>query len=279
MVSSSLEKSRYSHTRDEIDFTALKGKRVAVLGAGASAFDNASVALESGAQSVDLFFRRKRLPNVNAYRWAENVGYLRHHGDLSDAKRWRFVSQIIRMGQLPPTDTFRRATRNPNFQMHAGSCWESVRETEQGIVIETTNERFEVDFLICGTGFRTDLSQRPELKGCHEQIALWGDRFTPAPEDGNEDLLRHPYLGPGFEFVPKEPERAPWISYLYNYTFGCLLSLGFGGASISGMKYSIPRIVGAITRSFYQEDADAHFDSLVEFSSEEFSMDDMGGIE
>jgi FAD-dependent urate hydroxylase len=33
-----------------------------------------------------------------------------------------------------------------------------------------------------------------------------------------------------------------------------LLSLGFGGASISGMKYSIPRLVGGITGSFFVEE-------------------------
>ena len=38
-----------AHTNEMIDFQALRGKVVAVLGAGASAFDNAAVALEHGA--------------------------------------------------------------------------------------------------------------------------------------------------------------------------------------------------------------------------------------
>ncbi|HEX4445153.1 MAG TPA: FAD-dependent oxidoreductase, partial [Polyangiaceae bacterium] len=46
----------YAHTRADIDFEALRGKRVAVLGAGASSFDNASTALERGASEVRLFF-------------------------------------------------------------------------------------------------------------------------------------------------------------------------------------------------------------------------------
>ena len=40
---------RYGHAGEAIEFDALTGKRVAVLGAGASAFDNASTALEHGA--------------------------------------------------------------------------------------------------------------------------------------------------------------------------------------------------------------------------------------
>ncbi len=48
------------------------------------------------------------------------------------------------------------------------------------------------------------------------------------------------------------------------------MSLGFGGASISGMKYSIPRLVGGITGSFFLEDREAHFESLRTFAETEF---------
>ena len=48
-----------AHTADPIDFQALRGRRVAVLGAGASAFDNAAMALEAGAAEVTLFCRRR----------------------------------------------------------------------------------------------------------------------------------------------------------------------------------------------------------------------------
>jgi cation diffusion facilitator CzcD-associated flavoprotein CzcO len=37
------------HSADDIDFVTLKGKRVGMLGMGASAFDNAGEALEAGA--------------------------------------------------------------------------------------------------------------------------------------------------------------------------------------------------------------------------------------
>ena len=50
---------------------------------------------------------------------------------------------------------------------------------------------------------------------------------------------------------------------------GGLLSLGFGEASISGMKYSIPRPAGGITGSFFVEDRDARFDSLRTFAETE----------
>jgi cation diffusion facilitator CzcD-associated flavoprotein CzcO len=47
-----------AHVWDSVDFAALRGKVVAVLGAGASAFDNAAAALEAGATEVHLFCLR-----------------------------------------------------------------------------------------------------------------------------------------------------------------------------------------------------------------------------
>jgi cation diffusion facilitator CzcD-associated flavoprotein CzcO len=43
-----------AHTNDDIDFAALRGKSIAILGGGASAWDNAATALERGAARVDM---------------------------------------------------------------------------------------------------------------------------------------------------------------------------------------------------------------------------------
>jgi cation diffusion facilitator CzcD-associated flavoprotein CzcO len=270
IIKDNLPERLYAHTHQPIDFAALAGKRIAVLGAGASAFDNAAVALEHGAREVRLFFRRQSLVKVNAYRWAEFVGFLKHHGDLPDADRWRFISQILRMGQLPPTDTFHRAREHASFHLHPGSAWKSVRTESEAIVIETNSGTLETDFVIVGTGFVTDLALRPELTQVERHIARWADRYTPPAAEQNEELSRHPYLGPSFEFTERTPGEAPYLQHLYNYTFGGLLSLGFGGASISGMKYSNARLVGGITRSFFLEERERHLQSLYDYSDEEF---------
>ena len=268
-----LPRERWAHTHDPIDFAALRGKRVGVLGAGASAFDNASVALEEGAREVHLFHRRARLPNVNPYRWAEFAGFLRHLGDLDDAARWRFIRKILEIGQLPPADTYARARSAGGFVMHPGCTWERVEPSGSGGArVHTGKGSFDLDFLIFGTGFVTDLSRRPELARVHERIALWGDRYTPPPALAHDDLARHPYLGASFEFQEKTPGAAPWLANLFNYTFGCLLSVGFGGASISGMKYSVPKVVYGVTRRLFVEDGAAHFASLEGYHTEEFEV-------
>jgi cation diffusion facilitator CzcD-associated flavoprotein CzcO len=270
MISAALPQSSYAHTRWEIDFDALRGKRVAVLGAGASAFDNASTALEHDAGEVRLFFRRKQLVNVNPYRWAEFAGFLGHHADLPDADRYRFIHQILRMGQLPPTDTYHRALRQPNFHLQSGAGWRAVERRGDAIMLHTDAGDFETDFIIAATGFNTDLSKRPELAELHPHIALWRDRYTPSDEERNAELDRHPYLGPSFQYQEREPGRAPYLGYVYNYTFGCLLSLGFGGASISGMKYSIGRLTRGIAGSLFCEDREHHYATLRAFDEREF---------
>jgi cation diffusion facilitator CzcD-associated flavoprotein CzcO len=68
-----LPASVWSHTSDAFDFAALKGKRVGVVGGGASAFDAAATALDNGALSVDSFMRRAAMPSANPLRWMEWV--------------------------------------------------------------------------------------------------------------------------------------------------------------------------------------------------------------
>jgi cation diffusion facilitator CzcD-associated flavoprotein CzcO len=269
-LSAALPRELYAHTREDIDFAALAGKRVVVLGAGASAFDNASTALDFGAAGVDLLFRRSALVNVNAYRWAEFVGFLKHHGDLGDRDKWRFIRQIQRMGQLPPADTVRRANAHPGFRLHPGCGWTGFSHRDGRAVIHTRGGDFEADFVIVGTGFVTDLKRRPELGAIEQHICRWADRYEPPADERDEDLLRHPYLGPHFEFTEREAGAAPYLKYLFNYTFGGLLSLGLGGASISGMKYGTQRLVFGITRSLFLEDREHHFDSLCSWDKKEF---------
>ena len=270
VVSQSLPRHHYAHTSEEIDFPALQGRRVAVLGAGASAFDNAAVALENGAAEVRVFSRREKLVDVDAYRWAEFAGFLRHHAELPDADKWRFMRHMMQMGQLPPADALERARQHSAFSLHPGSPWDAVESTSDAVKITTPKGTFETDFVIVATGFSTDLGRRPELREFVPHIALWADRFTPPPDEAHDDLLRHPYLGPYFEFTEKSPGTAPWVGHLYNFTGGSLLSLGLSGASITGMKYALPRLVQGITRSLFLEDRNQHFASLQAYDVKEF---------
>lgn len=74
VVRDNLPPSLYAHTCQPIDFPRLAGKRIAILGGGASAFDNAQHALECGAGEVHVFVRRESLPRINPIRQTEYTG-------------------------------------------------------------------------------------------------------------------------------------------------------------------------------------------------------------
>jgi cation diffusion facilitator CzcD-associated flavoprotein CzcO len=262
-----LPAERYAHSADDIDFGRLAGKRVGVLGGGASAFDNAAAALEAGATRVDLCFRRANMPRINPLVWMNFAGMLGHFGELTDLERWRFMRHIL--GELPlppPQDTFWRCRRFENFAWHADCAWHSVRNEGEAAKVETKAGTFTFDFIIFATGVETDLSVRPELAPIVHQIALWRDRFTPPPGEESDVLARHPYLGTAFEYMEREPGTAPFLGRLHNFTFGATPSLGVTSLAIAGMTYGVRRLVSGLVRDLFREDAPAYYRSLLAYA-------------
>jgi cation diffusion facilitator CzcD-associated flavoprotein CzcO len=265
-----LPTERYAHSADDIDFGRLAGKRVGVLGVGPSALDNAAAALEASAKRVDLCFRRAAIPRINPLVWMNFAGMLGHFGELTDLERWRFMRHILEeLPAPPPQDAFWRCRRFENFVWHANSAWRSVRQEGNAAVVETDGGAFTFDFIIFATGFETDLSARPELAGIVHQIAHWRDRFTPPPGEESDLLARHPYLGPAFEFMERNPGTAPFLGRLHNFTLGAMPSLGLTGAAITGMKYGVRRLVNGLVRDLFREDADAHYRDLLQYAEPE----------
>lgn len=246
--------SRYAHTSEVIDFNRLRGKRIGVLGAGASAFDNAGTALEAGVTSVDLCLRRADIPRVNPYRWMEFSGFLGHFAAMPDIDRWRFMKHILDMNQPPPQDTFHRCARHPNFTFHTACPWEWVRMDSDGIHVATPKGVMIFDFLVVGTGFLVEAAYRPEVAAFANVIATWEDKFTPPPGEASAVLARYPYLGDAFQFMERQAGTAPYLANIHNFTFGATLSMGLSGASISGMKYGVSRLVQGVVRDLWMAD-------------------------
>src|SRR5262249_29001257 len=101
-------RARVFHSSDAIDFAQLGGGRVGVLGASASAFDNAAVALERGAAEAHLFARRDHLPQINKSKWTVFPGFFHGFADLDDARRWDIYSYILSEGVPPPHESVLR---------------------------------------------------------------------------------------------------------------------------------------------------------------------------
>lgn len=244
-----------AHTADAIDFAALRGRRVAVLGAGASAFDNAAMALEAGAAEVRLFCRRPAPQLVQPYRWLTFAGFLRHMGEMPDEWRWRFMSHVLGLREAFPQDTWDRVARFPQFAMEVGRPWTGAHVgVDGGVVVRTPRGDHAADFLICGTGINMDFARVPMLRGFAGNIARWGDRYTPPAGEEDARLGAFPYLAPDYSFVERVPGETPWISDIHLFGISSTMSFGPAGASINAMVYAVPRLAAGVTRGLFQAD-------------------------
>jgi cation diffusion facilitator CzcD-associated flavoprotein CzcO len=265
VISDTVPKHLYAHSNEPIDFVALRGKRIGILGAGASAFDNGATALEAGAKEAHLFFRRAALPRDNPRRWMEFSGFLAHYPELSDEERWAYMHRLYSISQPPPSNTFARATQQAGFHLHAGTPWDAidVLGPGEGVRIRTPNGNFDFDFLISATGIEVDLSMRPEFANILPGIKLWRDVYAPPSSLQNDRLGRFPYLGRFGDLCERSPGQAPWAERLFCIFRGATLSLGPSAASNSNMKYTLPRLVSGVTRQLFLDARRDHFEKFV----------------
>jgi cation diffusion facilitator CzcD-associated flavoprotein CzcO len=262
-----------AHTADPIEFTRLAGRTVAVLGAGASAFDNAAVALEHGAAAVHLFCHRAQPMIVQPYRWLTFAGFMKHLGDMPDEWRWRFMRYVLGLREGFPSDTWARVAAFSNFTMHVGRPWTGARIADGRVALDTPTGTFAADFVICGTGIDHNARLRPELAACADNIATWGDRYTPPEDERNDRLARFPYLTQDFAFTEKIPGRTPWIADLHLFGIGTTMSFGPAGSSINAMTTAVPKLVAGVTRGLFRNDLAEHWRDLRAYDVRQVELD------
>jgi cation diffusion facilitator CzcD-associated flavoprotein CzcO len=247
---------------DPIDFAALCGRRVAVLGAGASAFDNAAMALEAGAAEVTLFCRRTTPQVVQPYRWLTFTGFLRHLADLDDAWRWRFMSHILAMREGFPQQTYDRCASHPAFRLRTDAPWTVASVVGDAVEVQTPLGPHMADFLICGTGIEMDFTRRPELARIAHNIARWADRYAPPAEERHDRLARFPYLAADYGLLPREAGVTDWMTDIHMFNIASTMSFGPSGSSINAMTTAVPKLVSGLTRGLFKGDLDRHWRTL-----------------
>jgi cation diffusion facilitator CzcD-associated flavoprotein CzcO len=254
-----LPASRCVNCAAAIDFEKLRGGRVAVIGAGASAFDNAAMALEAGGTAVHLLCRRAEIQLVQPYRWLTFRGFLRHFSELDDAWRWRFMRAVLELREGFPQATYDRCARHATFHLREGAPVESAHETPDGIVLRTPRGDITADFVICATGIAMDFAGRAELARCAHNIARWADRYTPPPEERNARLGAFPYLADDYALVERAAGETPWILDIHVFAIASTMSFGPSGSSINAMTTAVPKLVHGITRGLFRADIDLHW--------------------
>lgn len=268
VVSGKLPKSAWASVYEDRDFREFRGKRVVVVGAGASAFDNAGTLLELGAARVDLLMRRPKIPPVSVIRWTDWSGFLQTYADLEDAQKWAMMHQVQRTAAPPTIRAIERVEKWDNFHIHFSSPLLDTGMDEDKVWIKTPSETVRTDFVLLATGFMFDLKQNPALAPFVDEIALWKDRYTPPDGGGSEKYKNSPYLGRQYQFSEKTPGRAPYLKHIFCYNQSSTLSMGPTGR-VSGLKYGIKRLMNGVCGSFVREDYEYHLQSVTNYKSTE----------
>ncbi|MDT0122018.1 NAD(P)-binding domain-containing protein [Paenibacillus sp. RRE4] len=271
LISDHLPRELYAHTSEKIDFERLKGKKVAVLGGGASAFDNANHALASGVAEAHVFVRREQLPRVNPIRQMEQSGMIERFHALPMADKYQVISHFFKYNQPPTNDTFNRAACWPGFELHLDSPWLSVQATNQGAKVETAHGSYTFDFLIVSTGLLSDPALRPELQLVEQHIARWQDCYEAPLEVRNALLDAHPFLSAGFAMTSKSEQGKTLLHGLFIFNYSALASCGLSASAISGTRSAIPKLVAGIADQLFLDDREETLRGFYDYNELEFT--------
>ncbi|CAO3411782.1 NAD(P)-binding domain-containing protein [Azospirillum largimobile] len=268
-----VDKRFWSHAHEPIDFDGLKGRTVAVLGAGAGAVDNAAEALERGAAKVYMLIRRAELPRINKSLGAGHPGIVLGFHTLSDERRWAYNQYIADTGVPAPHNSMLRCSRHPNFRLLTSCPVEAAEADGDRLVLRTGRGTVTVDHVILATGFSVDWAQRPELAEIARHTLLWRDRYVLPGHEGSEFAL-HPYLGADFEFLERIPGEAPWLNRIHAFNYAAVLSHGKVTGDIPGISAGAERLADSITAALFTEDYDYHWQRLIDFETPELLGDE-----
>lgn len=169
-----------SHSSDQRDVGQFRGKRVAVVGAGQSALESAALIHEAGGQ-VEVI---TRTPAIHWLGWRQRMERLGPLANLFYSRYDIGPAGVSRIVAYPPIVKYFPRNAQTWFRTRAlrpaGSRWLRPRlatvpiatgrqiasATDTGSQLRLTlddGSTREVDHVLCGTGYRVDISRYPFL--------------------------------------------------------------------------------------------------------------------
>jgi FAD-dependent urate hydroxylase len=272
-VTQGLPKGTVYHSADVFDVDSLKGKRVIVVGAGASAMDNAAAALEVGCARLDLLVRRPALPAIDKFTGTGSRGMTAGFVALHDAQKWALMDLGGRFPVPPPAHSVARVARHDNARLHLGAPIKAISHAPEGLTVETPQGRLHADVAIFATGFGISLQDRPELAELAPHWRTWGDVVGAEKAAQNPELAAHPHLNPDFTFAERAPDSCPALARLCCFAYAAVPSHGKVTSGIPSATEGARRLAGGLVRSFFAEDAAYHLARFETYDTPDFSPD------
>jgi cation diffusion facilitator CzcD-associated flavoprotein CzcO len=271
---SGLPRRFWAHSADEIDFARLKGKRVAVIGVGASAVDNAAEALEHGAAEVRHLIRRKEMPTINKMMGIGSYGFTAGYADLPDAWRWRFMQYSFATQTPPPHGSTLRVSRHPNAYFHFGK--ETTRTTEE-------RRRPVLIGFADGTALR-DGFRDPRHRLHHRSDgphrvrrrrrrhpALEGRLYAAARRSSPTDLGQFPVSQRRFHLQREDAGPRALAEQRVLLQLRGVRILGKVSGDIPGVSDGAAWLARAIAAKLYVEDVEAHWRNMQDYDKPELT--------
>lgn len=269
-----LPKNVYAHTTERIDPTFFFGKKIAVIGAGASAFDAAATALEEGAEKVHMLIRRSEIPVVNRFAKFAFSGILNGFHTLSDEMKIQFFEAAFCCGIPPSKSSVERLCGYENMHLHFSTQVEAVNLKDDALVLNTTQGDIAADFIIFATGYEVEGTKRPELRHFINSILLCEDQFSKELLSKQPKLGRFPYLGSHFQFKEKIEGIAPELKNIYCFNYGAYLSHGLVSGDIPGISIGATRLVEGIVSDLFVERSEHYLHSIQNYTTPLFDPED-----
>lgn len=270
-----IDRKFWAHSADNIDFDTLQGKRIAVLGAGASAMDNAATALENGAAAVDLIIRRKVMPRINKMTGIGSQGVVHGMHLLSDEWKWKFVDYTTSTQTPPPRSSTLRVSQHENARFFLDCGVNCVEQQAEGVLLDTTQGPLYYDYIIAATGFTNNFHGRSELATIAPHIRSWSDgRYQSNMGTPRQSMLEAPDLGPSFEFRERTPGECPILAHIYCFNDAAMLTHGKVSGDIPAVSAGADRLTRGIMASLFAEDIEQHYASLQNFDVPELQGDE-----
>jgi len=266
-LTGALPRRSYFVAWEEIPWPELAGADLAVVGAGATGFDNAARALASGARSVTVIGRRP-FPKKDLYfeLWrgrddsavfpdeadsppADQLdALLAHHVELADADRRALLAGLFRHGRSPANPDYLSRVCDVD-RMTILEDWRLERidhDPATGKVRITGNgERREFDRVIFATGPRGGLDHRPELRRLAAITRTWADTGDPP---GDLDQHTYPKLTAHYQLQPRVGVIADELRHIY-----CLAEIVHATVGLQSVQHVVPKVAAHIAATLYGE--------------------------
>ncbi len=266
---------RCQHSSEAIDFAALAGRCVAVIGLGASAFDNAGAALEAGAAEVHLLARAAAVPRINKAKQIVYPGFTHGFPKLPLAERAAILGYIARCRVAPPRAAALRVARHAAFRLHLDAPVTRARAAGDALCLETPSGALEADHAILATGFRVDLDAVALLAPHAAHIARLGEGAVASGDEADEEIADHPALGPAFELTERTPGEAPWLGDVHCFNHASAPTHGNVAGDIPAVSEGAARLARELCAQLFVRDAAAHYAALERYEDPELEGDEL----